>query len=288
MFDIFENNTIMTNTTTNDIYVVSIGGSLLFTNDMPDAEKIKAIAEVISQLHYSGKKFVIVVGGGKSARLYLDSAKSLGLNNFEQDLLGILITKANATLMAAALPNAWKKVLDDVREAKEIIDEGKIPVFGGLMPLFTTDTVAALIAEYLNGTFVNLTNVDGIFDSNPKENPEAKMLTEISYDKLITIIAKESSKPGQNVVLDLPCCMILKRSKIPAVVLNGNNLPNFAAFVRGEQFTGTTIKEIPEETIEYEEEQKETEKKKKTRKTKTKQTKRKDDYKLPDPYQIDF
>ncbi len=287
MFDIFENQ-VSVISQPSGIFVVSIGGSLFFTENSPDAEKIKAVAEVISQLHYSGKKFVLVVGGGKAARLYLDSAKSLGLNNFEQDLLGILITKANAALVAAALPNAWKKVLEDVREAKEIIDEGKIPVFGGLMPLFTTDTVAALISEYLGGIFVNLTNVDGIFDSDPSENPGAKMFSEISYNELVSIIAKNSSKPGQNVVLDLPCCMILQRSKVPAFVLNGNNLPNFAAFVRGEQFVGTAIKDLvnePKEDYDFSDEEKNSRKKNVERKKKKKQ---RNDYSLPDPYQIDY
>lgn len=281
-----------------DIFVVSIGGSLIFNENSPDNDKIKQIADVISQMHYSGKKFVLVVGGGRAARQYVDVAKSLGLNNFEQDLLGIHLTRANATLIAAAIPNASKKVLTDVQQAKEIIDEGKIPVFGGLMPLFTTDTVGALIAEYLNATFVNLTNVDGIYDENPNENPDAKRFDDISYKKLVAMIAQVGSSPGQNVVLDLPCCMILQRSKIPAVVLNGTDLSNFAAFVRGEQFIGTVIREIYEEGSDSENAEQDEEmaqdlgKEKKPRKRAVKKKpvvrKSKGGYSAPNPYHIDF
>lgn len=300
MFDIFNTDSASSmpnaSVSTGDIYVVSIGGSLIFNENSPDPEKIKAVADVISQLHYSGKKFVLVVGGGRAARRYVEAARALGLNNFEQDLLGIHLTRANATLVAAAIPNAWKKVLQDVRESKGIIDEGKIPVFGGLMPLFTTDTVGALIAEYLNATFVNLTNVKGIYDSDPNENPQAQMLDEISYSRLISLIAGSGSKPGQNVVLDLPCCMILQRSKVPAVVLNGNDLSNFAAFVRGEQFTGTVIREIYEESgeigdsDEMAEDVGEKEKKPRKRVVRKKPAARKgkDDYSAPNPYHIDF
>ena len=240
------------NAPTSDLFVVSIGGSLIIDENGPNAEKIRLIADAISSLHSSGKRFAVVVGGGRTARSYVEAARSFTQNNFELDLLGIAVTRVNASLVANALPNAHKEILTDITHARKMIDAGRIPVFGGLMPFFTTDSVAALLAEYLGGNFVNLTNVDGIYDSNPSENSDAKRFDEIGYGKLISLIAKSGSTPGQNVVLDLAACMVLRRSNITGVVLNGNDATNFSNYVNGYTFTGTLIRGIEGEVVEEE------------------------------------
>ena len=274
-----------------DIYVVSIGGSLIIDENGPNPEKLRAICDAISSLHSSGKKFVVVVGGGRTARSYVEAARSFTQNNYSLDLLGIHITRANAMLAIAALPNAHNEVLTDIPRAREIINAGKIPVFGGIMPFFTTDSVAALLAESLGGAFVNLTNVDGIYDSNPADNPEAKRFDEIGYAKLISLIVQSGSSPGQNVVLDLAACLILQRSNIPGVVLNGNDTSNFSNYVNGYTFTGTVIRAIEGELIEEptaegsgEQDDGPEESVPKPRR----KPKRKGKYAPPNPYQIDF
>ncbi|HIH10428.1 MAG TPA: UMP kinase [Candidatus Diapherotrites archaeon] len=261
MFDIFENvlkeqeqtphesaqpaaNANMAYGNSGDVFVVSVGGSLLIDESGPDAGKIRQIAGTISSLHSAGKRLVLVVGGGKTARSYVEAMRSLNANNFTLDMLGIHITRANAMLVAGAIPAAHPQILTEITQARQALDTGKIPVFGGLMPFFTTDSVGALLAEYLGGRFVNLTNVDGVYDSNPNENPGAKMLEEIGYRRLISMVVAAGSKPGQNVVLDLAACLILQRSNIPAVVLNGNDMPNFSNYLNGYSFKGTVIRDI--------------------------------------------
>ncbi len=276
-----------------NIFVVSIGGSLIVDENGPNPEKIRVIADAVSALHSQGKQFVLVVGGGKSARSYVEAMRSLGANNFVQDLAGINVTRVNALLVAHAIHNAHKNVLDDFFAAKEIIDAGKIPVFGGHIPFFTTDSVGALIAEALNGTFVNLTNVDGIYDSDPAVNSEARRFDEISHGHLVRLIMQSGSTPGQNVVLDLACCLILQRSKIRAVVLNGNDMQNFSNYINDYSFVGTLIRETASDAgFVVSEHNSETEitTPKTTRRRRKKSAARitRDDYKPPDPYQIDF
>lgn len=225
--------------------VVSIGGSLII-KEKPDVAIIGKLAEKINSLHERGYRFVIVIGGGKVCRNYIASAKALGASNFIADSVGIAVTRLNAMLMIQALDNAYPEVLTDVLKAKSILDSGKIPVYGGLLPGITTDCVAALIAEYLNAEFINLTDVDGIYSADPKTNPNAKFYPEITYDRLLALMKLAESKPGQNLVLDLPACLILKRSKVPALILNGNDLDNFVAAVEGGEFRGTRIVEREE------------------------------------------
>ena len=225
--------------------VVSVGGSLII-KEKPDAALIGKLAEKINSLHKRGYRFVIVVGGGKVCRNYIAAAKALGASNFIADSIGIAVTRINAMLMIQALDNAYPEVLTDVLKAKPILDSGKIPVYGGLLPGITTDCVAALIAEYLNAEFINLTDVDGVYSADPKANPNAKFYPEITYDRLLALMKLAESKPGQNLVLDLPACLILKRSKVPALILNGNDLDNFVAAIEGAEFRGTRIIEQEE------------------------------------------
>jgi len=209
--------------------------------------QIAKFAELLEKLHSQGKKFVLVVGGGKSARNYVAAAKSFGATNFSQDELGIMLTRANAFVFIQALQKSHPKVLADPLEAMPVLQAGKIPVFGGLMPSFTTDAVAALVAEAVEGEFVNLTDVDGIFSSDPKKTKVPRLLEEISFTRLFSLLSKAQTGPGQNFVIDLPCANILKRSSIRGIVLNGNNLENFEAFINGQEFVGTVIRDSLED-----------------------------------------
>ncbi|MFH1224561.1 MAG: UMP kinase [Candidatus Diapherotrites archaeon] len=233
------------------VFVVSVGGSLV-CGFKPNAEKMKKIASSISKLSRAGFGFAIVVGGGKVARAYVNAARSLGSENRELDMLGISITRANAMLFIQALrkthqhaeSGVHQQVLTEPLQVHSVIDSGKIAVFGGIKPGITTDGVGALVAEQLGrGTaFINLTNVDGVYTADPRREKGAKLIKSLGYDELIRIVSSSAEhKPGQNFVLDLPCCQTLKRAKIRAMVLNGNKLANFESAVRGEKFRGTVI-----------------------------------------------
>lgn len=254
-----------------NVFVVSVGGSIL-VKGKPDKDAIAGVASCLNELIRQGFKLVLVVGGGKVARDYVDTAKSLGANNFELDELGIRITRANAFLLLSSIDNAFPEILDDIKFADDVLAKGKTPIFGGLMPGFTTDAVGALLAEFLNATFVNLSNVDGIFTADPAAHPSARLYHEMGYDKLLEILVSNSMKPGQNLVLDLPAAMILKRSNIPAFFLNGQDLDNVKSAVQGGQFHGTVVKPGLQEVIEGDLEE---EAPKKTRVRKKKVAKRK-------------
>ncbi len=224
------------------LFVVSIGGSAII-KQKPDSSLIAKIANSVNNLKREGYKFALVVGGGKIARDYVTAAKTLGSNYYLMDELAITITQANAMLLINALEDAYPKVLTDVRKSREVIDSGKIPVFGGLLPVFTTDSVAALVSEYLNATFINLSNTEGVYTSDPKKFRDAELIKEMSHDRLLRIALKsDTGEPGKNLILDTVACMILSRSKIPAFVLCAEDTDNFENAVRGQEFEGTLIR----------------------------------------------
>ncbi len=223
------------------LIVVSVGGSLFFKGK-PDSAGLAKFSSAINELRERGYFFVLVVGGGETARNYVSAAKALGANNFELDEIGIQVTRLNAGILINSLENAYPSVLTSVKQAKNVLLEGKIPVFGGLIPFFTTDAVSALIAEYLNASLlVNLTNVDGVYSKDPKEHPQAKFFETLTYEKLLTLVKLAESTPGQHMILDIPCSLIIKRSNIKTIVLNGNDLENFKAMIVGMDFKGTII-----------------------------------------------
>ncbi len=232
------------------VFVISIGGSALFSDQTPNVTRIIEIASAISNLAGEGYKFALVVGGGSVARAYIAAAKEIGANNFALDELGISITRANAFLFLCALDRSHPFVLTDLKDAKPLVDSGKIPVYGGLVPGFTTDAVGVLLAEKLNATFVNLSNTDGIYSSNPATNSRARLYRELSFEKLLDLVSKAEAKPGQNFPVDLASAMIIKRSKVPSLFLNANNMENFKAAIQGRPFVGTLVDSSEEDGVQ--------------------------------------
>lgn len=230
-----------------ELFVVSVGGSLLFADNQPNVEAVRRIAGSINRLAQEGYKFALVVGGGAMARAYIKAAQDLGATQFSLDELGIAVTRANALLFIQALSKAHPHVVTQLEQASTVLEKGKIPVFGGLMPGFTTDTVAALVAEKLGGTFINLSNVDGVYSADPRENKKAKLFREVSFEQLFDIVASLEANAGYHGVIDIPASLILKRSRIPSIFVNGNSLENFEFAVRGQSFNGTIVQTSEDE-----------------------------------------
>ncbi|MFA5357318.1 MAG: UMP kinase [archaeon] len=220
--------------------VLSVGGSLFF-DDKPRTAHIAKFCETINDLAKEGFAFVLVVGGGQVARTYQASAKSLGANYFEMDEMGISVTKSNALLFTYIIENAWKDVLQDVKMARKVLSFGRIPIFAGNMPGQTTDAVAASVAEYLQCDFCNLSNVDGIFASDPATHPSTKMFDELTHTKMLSLLKAIASKPGAHTFVDQQAAHILWRSRVRSFFINGSDLANFKACVRGEHFKGTIV-----------------------------------------------
>jgi len=249
MFEMFENydeenssSSSSASSGVKPIIVVSVGGSMI-AKDKMDAPLIAKFANSINDLRKQGFEFVLVAGGGKIARNYIAAAKNLGVeNNFILDEIAITVTRLNALILIQAFEEAFPDVLTDVKKIHDILHRKKIPVFGGLIPGFTTDTVAASIAEYIGGIFVNLSNQDGVYNADPRYSKNARLLPKLSHERLMKLItSKDSRAPGENMILDAFTCMILNRSKITTFVLNMADLDNFENAVKGMDFRGTII-----------------------------------------------
>ncbi|VVB76153.1 Uridylate kinase [uncultured archaeon] len=222
---------------------MSVGGSVFF-NEKLRAPEIAKFCEILNEFIREGYQFVVVVGGGRVARVYIAGAKALGANNFELDEVGIAVTRANALFFTYGIENAWKGVLTDPKEAERVLLLNKTPVFGGTTPGQTTDAVGASIAELLGADFINLSNVDGIYSADPAKESNAKMYKELSHVKMVSLLKAQASKPGGHSFVDAHAAAILDRSKIRSFFINGSDSENFKNLIRGMEFKGTIVQTI--------------------------------------------
>ena len=110
-----------------------------------------------------------------------------------------------------------------LKEAKIAVDSGLIVVAGGLNPGQSTNGAAALIAEKTNAIqFLNATDVDGIYDSDPNKNKKAKKFKRIEIKKLRNMLVHEDSVAGGYDLMDIVALKIIERSKIKTRVINSN------------------------------------------------------------------
>ena len=167
---------------------------------------------------------VIVAGGGKIARYFINHARSSGADESTLDELGIEISRLNAKLLIYALKdNAYPHPPTNLTEVKQAVDSGLIVVTGGLHPGQSTNGTAALIAEKINAAeFLNATDVDGIYDSDPNKNKKAKQFKRIELKDLRSLLVHEDSMAGGYDLMDIVALKVIERSKIKTKIIKSD------------------------------------------------------------------
>lgn len=220
--------------------VVKLGGHLF--PDKLDTCQILECSKVITELHSLGHRIVVVIGGGRVARKYIDTARTLGASEFTCDLLGIALSRVNAQLFIASLGNvAYPKPVTSLDEVLRLSSSDKIIVLGGLQPGQSTNAVAGLVAEaYHADLLVNATDVDGVYTADPHETPHATRLNVIQTDELLQLLLSKKLKAGSYVLFDPVAIKIVERSQIPTRIIDGRNPANLLAAVQGKE-VGTLV-----------------------------------------------
>ncbi len=217
--------------------VFSVGGSLICPDEI-DVEYVGKLASFIRELSKKHQIY-IVVGGGKTARKYVSSARKFKANEFFCDMLGIEITRINACLLISALKLNYMPY-KTIEESSNGIE--KIVIMGGTHPMHTTDGVAAMLAENISADcFINLTNIDYVYDKDPKKFNDAKKIENLSYNELIKIVNQSEMTAGANNVLDLLAAKNIKRSSMKTFIISGKRLDSVEKAIEGKKFVGTLI-----------------------------------------------
>ena len=126
-------------------------------------------------------------------------------------------------LIYALKDKAYPHPPTTLAEVKNAIDSGLIVVAGGLHPGQSTNGTAALIAEKVNATeFLNATDVDGIYDSDPNKNKKAKKFSQIDIKVLRGMLVHEDSMAGGYDLMDIVALKVIERSKIKTRIIKAD------------------------------------------------------------------
>src|SRR3989344_9262218 len=225
---------------TKERVVVSVGGSLIVP-DQIDTDFLTNFKTLILDKIELGFTFSIIAGGGKPARRYQDAAATVTpLSRTDLDWIGIHATRLNAQLLrnifvGHAHPHVIKNPTVDVEADEPII------IAAGWQPGCSTDYDAVLMAKNLGAArLVNLSNIDYVYDSDPKKNPSAKPIERISWSSFRSLIPPEWD-PGLSSPFDPIAAKEAEALGLEVAIMNGMHLNEFSNYLEGKPFVGTVI-----------------------------------------------
>ena len=217
--------------------VISLGGSIIVPKEV-DYKFLKEFKKTI--LSVKNKKIVICTGGGFTARDYIQALRKEKLNDYTQDLIGIEVTRLNAKLVASFIRKCNQEIPTTLEQVKKLLQTHNIVICGGLSSGQTSDGTTATIADYLDANeMINITNVKGLYDKDPRKFKNAKFIPKISHKEFYKMISKLKKEPGQHFVLDTLAAEIAMKAKIKVVILQG--MKNLKGCITKKKFVGTII-----------------------------------------------
>ena len=215
------------------------------SHDNISPEIVEGIANQIKAAHHSGMEIAIVVGGGNFWRGA--AAAGRGMDRATADYVGMLATVMNALavqsmLEAVGVPARVQTAIEMKNVAESFIrrlairhlEKGRVLVLGGGTgnPFFTTDTTAALRASELGADIIfKATNVDGVYDKDPRQHDDATRFDTITYNEALSRNLK---------VMDGTAFTLCQDNNIPIVVFNMNEGDNIRRALSGEDI-GTIV-----------------------------------------------
>jgi uridylate kinase len=223
------------------IVVLSLGGSVIFQEEI-NINYLKDLKKILRSF-YKTHRFVIVAGGGSKARMYIKALMKSKKSKMDLSKAGIRATRENALFLIQFMGKEANDILPkNMRQVKSNLKKNNLVICGALRfdPESTSDGTAAKIANYLKGDFVNITNVIGLFSSDPRKNKNARFVSNISWLKFEKMAMKKKFKAGQHFVLDQNAARSIRINGIKTYII-GPSIANFKNLLKGNKFKGTTI-----------------------------------------------
>jgi uridylate kinase len=221
------------------VWVISLGGSRIVPDDVDD--KFLARFKKLIDSH-RGVRFVVVTGGGSTARRYMSALRKLGKKTQTQSREGIAVTRLHAGFMARFFgKSANSSVPLNMKEVRNSLGKNRVVFCGALRygTKLTTDGVAARVAGYLKSPFINLTNVKGLYSANPATHKNAKFIGKIGWKKFYDIAKGIKFAAGQHFVLDQSAANVIMKKKIVTYIVG--SLSAIDNILKGKKFVGTRI-----------------------------------------------
>lgn len=221
--------------------VLSVGGSIVVPKTGVDTAILKAFRDLIKAEAKKGKRFIIVVGGGHTAREYQRAAAAVTkLQAEDLDWIGIHATRLNGHLLRAVFRDiAAPRVAKD--PSKRIAWKEPVLVAAGWKPGWSTDYVAVRLGKKFGAKrVINLTNIDAVYDKDPSRFDDAEPMDRIAWKDFRKIVGDKWS-PGANAPFDPIASKLAQKWGMEVVIAKGTDLKNVRAVLDGKRFKGTLI-----------------------------------------------
>lgn len=223
------------------VIVISLGGSLIIPDEI-DINFLKSFKQVIKK-NSKNYKFIVVCGGGSIARKYIMALRETRVNEKLQNFAGISANRTNARFLSYFFNYTEQEGIPQKISGVERYLNKQTVVFCGALEYHehqTSDSTAAQIAGHFKTEFINLTNISGLYDKDPKKFKNAKFIPEISWKEFYKLAHKSKFHPGQHFVLDQGASKIIMDKRITTYIL-GRDLKHLDNFLNNRKFFGTVI-----------------------------------------------
>ena len=223
--------------------VMSVGGSLI----VPDGIDTTFLSDFRQFIDFEttsrGRRFIIIAGGGRTARNYQDAAAAVSeLNSNDLDWMGIHATRLNGHLLRTIFRDKAHPVM--ITNPDDILDvpaRERVIIAAGYRPGSSTDLRAVQIAEKLGAhKMINLSNIDFVYTADPRTDKNATPIKNISWREFRALIPSEWD-PGLSSPFDPIAAKAAERDNIEVAIINGNKLSEVVNYLDGKDFIGTKI-----------------------------------------------
>lgn len=226
--------------------VISLGGSVIVPHlsdeggiNVPFLKDFRKL--ILGELK-KNKNFIIVAGGGKTARVYQKAASEIvRLKKEDIDWIGIHSTRLNAHLLRTIFwKEAYPVVLDDPYK-KLIKGKKELLIGSGWRPGWSTDYVTVLLAERFGAKeIINAGDIPFVYTKDPKKFKDAQPIKNISWSNYQKIIPSKWI-PGMSLPFDPVATKKAKELKLRVKIIQAGDLKNLKNTIEGKEFNGTMI-----------------------------------------------
>ena len=227
----------------NETVVMSVGGSLIVPETI-DTSFLTHFRELVEhEVREHNRHFIIIAGGGRTARNYQEAAASVTkLTSEDLDWLGLHATRLNGHLLRTIFYDIAHPVI--VTNPDDILDVPKnanVVIAAGYRPGASTDLRSVQIAERIGATRVaNLSNIDYVFTADPKKYPDAEKIEDITWPEFRKLLPADWD-PGLSSPFDPIAARKAEELSLEVAIINGNAFKEITHYLNGEIFTGTKI-----------------------------------------------
>jgi len=221
--------------------VISLGGSIMVPPSGIDIKFLKKFRQVILTEIKKGRRFILIAGGGATARAYMRAADTIiSLKCDDQDWLGIHSCRLNGHLLRTIFRlHAHPFMMKDPRYYRKWTES--ILIATGWKPGWSSDYVAVRFAKlYGASAIVNLTNLAQVYDRDPKKFKSAKPISAMSWSAFQKMVGTKWT-PGMHVPFDPIATRLAARLHKKVIVASGHDMKNLQKILDGQPFVGTVI-----------------------------------------------